>query len=229
MLSWCRWISLNWCQKLNVVQSSFSWWFYLLLICLCALHGSCLIESNAISTFGDSCRFLGSSESQLPLLGLQPKPQELRNLRLRWLTMALRSIVSTQVVQPWGFAIGATVALVLARTIITSAGGGCCSCCRTIPDLAKLARVCIVISWITSSVAVILFIAGAKLSTQKEVAMDVNGVFLLWHDKAWDLLRGWYHGSRGCASLYSVLPLLCVGCKRLSQDINGRARGTTNY
>lgn len=30
---------------------------------------------------------------------------------------------------------------------------------------------------ITSSVAVILFIAGAKLSTQKEVAMDVNGVF----------------------------------------------------
>ncbi|KAL7596837.1 hypothetical protein Lser_V15G30460 [Lactuca serriola] len=76
-----------------------------------------------------------------------------------------------------GFAIGATVALVLARTIIASASGGCCSCCRTIPDLAKLARVCIVISWITSSVAVILFIAGAKLSTQKEVAMDVNGVF----------------------------------------------------
>ena len=46
-----------------------------------------------------------------------------------------------------GFAIGATVALVLARTIIASASGGCCSCCRTIPDLAKLARVCIVISW----------------------------------------------------------------------------------
>lgn len=29
-----------------------------------------------------------------------------RNLRLRWLTMALRSIASTQVVQPWGLLLG---------------------------------------------------------------------------------------------------------------------------
>ncbi|KAI3681994.1 hypothetical protein L2E82_50304 [Cichorium intybus] len=76
-----------------------------------------------------------------------------------------------------GFAIGATVALVLARAIITSASGGCCSCCQTIPNLPAFARVCVVISWITTSVAVILFIAGAKLSTQKSLEMEVNGVY----------------------------------------------------
>ncbi|KAK1419098.1 hypothetical protein QVD17_28256 [Tagetes erecta] len=76
-----------------------------------------------------------------------------------------------------GLAIAATVALVIARTIITSTTGGCCSCCQPIPNAPKFARVSIVISWITSSIAVILFIAGAKLSSEKGVELESNGVY----------------------------------------------------
>nr|KAJ0200959.1 hypothetical protein LSAT_V11C600332120 [Lactuca sativa] len=121
-----------------------------------------------------------------------------------------------------GFAIGATVALVLARTIIASASGGCCSCCRTIPDLAKLAR-----DYIFCSCYPIY--CWCETQHSKRSGHGRQWCVLLWNDKAWDLLRSWYHGSRGCASLYSVLPLLCVGFKRLSQNINGRTRGATNY
>ncbi|KAM0069866.1 hypothetical protein Hdeb2414_s0001g00006601 [Helianthus debilis subsp. tardiflorus] len=46
-----------------------------------------------------------------------------------------------------GLAIAATVALLLARTIITSTTGGCCSCCKPLPSMPKFGRVCIVISW----------------------------------------------------------------------------------
>ncbi|KAI3691728.1 hypothetical protein L6452_31530 [Arctium lappa] len=75
-----------------------------------------------------------------------------------------------------GLALAATAALVLARIIVTSITGGCCSCCRTI-NLPKLARVCIIVSWITSFVAIVLFLGGAKLSSKKGVEMEADGVY----------------------------------------------------
>ncbi|KAL4565588.1 hypothetical protein LXL04_029690 [Taraxacum kok-saghyz] len=46
-----------------------------------------------------------------------------------------------------GLAMAATVALVIARAFITSASGGCYSCCQTIRNLPRFARICVVISW----------------------------------------------------------------------------------
>nr|GEZ46345.1 hypothetical protein CTI12_AA621020 [Tanacetum cinerariifolium] len=75
-----------------------------------------------------------------------------------------------------GLAIAAVVALVLARAVITSATGGCCSCCKSI-SLSILARICSVISWITSLVAIFLFIQGARLSSQKGVERGIDGEY----------------------------------------------------
>ncbi|GJS36024.1 protein modifying wall lignin-1 [Tanacetum coccineum] len=75
-----------------------------------------------------------------------------------------------------GLAIVAAVAIVLARAVITSATGGCCSCCRSI-SLPILARICIVISWITSLVAIFLFIQGARLSSLKGVEIGIDGEY----------------------------------------------------
>ncbi|KVH91903.1 uncharacterized protein LOC112529556 [Cynara cardunculus var. scolymus] len=76
-----------------------------------------------------------------------------------------------------GLALAAAVALALARIIVTSTTGGCCRCCRTIPNLRNIARVCIVISWITSVVAIFLFLGGAKLSSKKGVEIEANGMY----------------------------------------------------
>ncbi|KAD2145555.1 hypothetical protein R6Q59_015363 [Mikania micrantha] len=99
-----------------------------------------------------------------------------------------------------GLAIAATVALVIARAIITSTTGGCCSCCQPIPKGPKMfARLCIVISWITSSIAVILFLAGAKLSSQKGVERESNGDYYCYTIKP-----GVFAGA-GIIGLVSVL------------------------
>ncbi|KAK1419097.1 hypothetical protein QVD17_28255 [Tagetes erecta] len=76
-----------------------------------------------------------------------------------------------------GLAIAATVALVIARSIISATTGGCCSCCIHIPNGPKFARVFIVVSWITSSTAVILFLVGVKLSTRNDVDGVIGGVY----------------------------------------------------
>ncbi|KAJ0716423.1 putative modifying wall lignin-1/2 [Helianthus annuus] len=97
-----------------------------------------------------------------------------------------------------GIAIAAIVALVIARTIITATTGGCCMCCRT-PNISTFARVCIVISWITSSIAVILFIVGAKVSGEKGGEIDVNGVYNCY------TLRPGVFRAAGIIGLVSVL------------------------
>ncbi|PWA62851.1 hypothetical protein CTI12_AA358450 [Artemisia annua] len=72
-----------------------------------------------------------------------------------------------------GLALAATVAIVLARAVITSATGGCCSCCQSI-SLSILARICIVISWITSFVAIVLFLQGARLSSMRGAERGID-------------------------------------------------------
>ncbi|XP_076886792.1 uncharacterized protein LOC143536755 [Bidens hawaiensis] len=98
-----------------------------------------------------------------------------------------------------GLAIAATMALVLARVIITSATVGCCSCCIPTPNGPIFGRVCIVISWITSSIAVILFIAGAKLSSQKDVKTDTDGVYYCY------TIKPGVFSAAGIIGLVSVL------------------------
>lgn len=46
-----------------------------------------------------------------------------------------------------GLALAATLALEIARGIITITTGGYCSCFRTIANLPEIARICYVISW----------------------------------------------------------------------------------
>ncbi|KAK9067996.1 hypothetical protein SSX86_012107 [Deinandra increscens subsp. villosa] len=101
-----------------------------------------------------------------------------------------------------GLAIAATVVLVIARAIITSTTGGCCSCCvRSIPNGPKknCGRVCIVISWITSSIAVILFLVGAKLSSQNSAATMIDGEYVCY------TVRSGLFSAAGIIGLVSML------------------------
>ncbi|XP_076932494.1 uncharacterized protein LOC143598059 [Bidens hawaiensis] len=98
-----------------------------------------------------------------------------------------------------GLAIAATMALLLARVIITSATVGCCSCCIPTPNAHIFGRVCIVISWITSSIAVVLFIAGAKLISQKDVKRDTDGVYYCY------TIKPGVFSAAGIIGLLSVL------------------------
>ncbi|KAI3828849.1 hypothetical protein L1987_02959 [Smallanthus sonchifolius] len=89
-----------------------------------------------------------------------------------------------------GLAIAATVALVIALAIITSA-------------TAVVVRVAILsltdpnfpISWITSITVVIMFLAGAKLSSLKGVEEDINGVYYCYTKVREELLHS--EKSRG--------------------------------
>ncbi|KAF5774875.1 putative modifying wall lignin-1/2 [Helianthus annuus] len=73
-----------------------------------------------------------------------------------------------------GLAIAGAIALVLARIIITVTTDGCCSCYQRTPNEPICAQFFLIISWITSSIALILFIAGAKLISQNTAKGSIN-------------------------------------------------------
>nr|XP_043630478.1 uncharacterized protein LOC122601809 [Erigeron canadensis] len=78
--------------------------------------------------------------------------------------------------QAMGLTIAAIVALLLARGIITSATGGCCSAFfEAFPSL--FARFFSLISWFTCFVAIILFLMGLKYYTGTGVERLVNGEY----------------------------------------------------
>ncbi|XP_035838290.1 uncharacterized protein LOC118485886 [Helianthus annuus] len=80
-----------------------------------------------------------------------------------------------------GLAIAGAVALVLARTIVNSTTADCCLCCQPLPKMPKIGLVCMVITWITYFIAVVLFFVGAQLSLINSVQTDINGALYCYY------------------------------------------------